>query len=995
MKVFSHHLSVLLGLALLAGVQLSSSAQNTAISGKVTDESGAPLSGITITEKGTLNGTVSDASGSFTLSVKPGAILTASSLGYRALDQQARSGMVFSMVEDTEYLDELVVIGYGTVAKGDITTAVSSIDNKEITERPITSALQAIAGKAAGVLISETSGAPGADLSINVRGITSITGSNSPLYVVDGVVVENLQFLSPADILNIQILKDASGAAIYGSRAANGVVLITTKSGEAGESRISFNAQLGISSLNNPTQPLNASQYDDLMGELGFATYGKGDVTDWYDVIYRTGITQNYQLSLSSGTDKTKYFLSAGYLDDQGIIKETYHKRYSFRAKVDSNIRKWLSVGTNVSYSNYGSRGVTTGLPANRGGFTLAAVNLPTGASVWDDVMDAYNRDFNGLNLTNAAEAIANNRDNNSTNSHLIASGSATVNLFKGLSFKSQFTYDRTDAISQTFTPPVYIKEDPGVHEARTEFGSASDNRWSTMLTMFDNVFTYKNDFHKHGVTAMAGTSWSYDYYTNNYMTGTHFRNGSIHTVNAANKVGINAAGSSGSEWAMMSYFARLSYNYDSRYLVTANVRADGSSKLHPNHRWGVFPSFSAAWRISSEEFMRNAGWVNDLKLRLSWGQTGNQSGIGNYSYLQTYSISRVDWTKPGDEDALPGITADNLRNSDLTWETTSQTDIGLDASLLKGRLGFTFDFYDKLTSDMLMNVTLPSGNIASSITRNEGVMRNRGVELSIHSVNFQGDFEWLTSFNISHNRNMLESLQLQQVYTAGYINSEILRTDIVRNEPGRPLGGFYGYVFDGVDSDTGAPVYKDLDGKEGITPDDMTYIGDPNPDFTYGFGTSLTWKGFSLDMQFNGVQGNDIANINLIQETDLSRTQMNIRRKAFRESWSSANPNGRYPAIGVYSTAETKFFSDRFVEDGSYLRLSDISLSYKIPLRKKSFVKSIDLSVSASNLLLITKYSGFDPEVNSFGSDMMKMGVDYGSYPSARSFATGIKMTF
>ena len=990
MKPLSCYKSLFVGFLLMLVGQASVFAQSAAVTGKVVDESGAPLSGITVVEKGTMNGTISDAGGAFKLQVKPGVRLSASSLGYRTVEADARDGIVFTMVEDTEYLDELVVIGYGTVAKGDITTAVSSIDNKEIDQRPITSAMQAIAGKAAGVLITETNGAPGGDLSINIRGITSIQGSNSPLYVVDGVVVENLQFLSPSDILNMQILKDASGAAIYGSRAANGVVLITTKSGEAGQARISFNAQVGLSQLNNPVKPLNAEQYDELMTELGFTTYGKGDVTDWYKEIYQTGITQNYQVSFSNGTDKTKYFLSAGYLDDQGIIKETYHKRYSFRAKVDSNIRKWLSVGANVSYSNYGSRGVTTGMPANRGGFVLAAVNLPTGAPVWDETMDAYNRDFNGLNLTNAAEAINNNRNNNATWSHLIASGNVTLNIFKGLTLKSQFTYDRTDNITQTFTPPIYIAEDPGVHEARTEYGSASDNRWSSMLTMWDNVLTYKNDFGKHGITAMAGTSWNYDYYTNSNMTGTHFRNDAIHTVNAANKVGINGAGSSGSEWSMMSYFARFSYNYDSRYLFTANIRADGSSKLHPDHRWGVFPSFSAAWRISSEPFMKNVGWVNDLKLRASWGQTGNQSGIGNYSYLQTYSIERVDWTKPGDENALPGIKADNLRNSDLTWETTSQTDIGLDASLFKGRLGFTIDYYDKITSDMLMDVTLPAGNIASTITRNEGVMRNRGVELSINSVNFQGDFEWLTNFNISHNRNCLESLQLQQVYTAGYINSEILRTDIVRNEPGRPLGGFWGYVCEGVNPDTGELIYSDLDGKEGITPEDMTFIGDPNPDFFFGLTNDFSYKGLSLSVFIQGAYGNEIFNASRI-ETESMTTQRN-QAATVVDRWRKPGDQTSIPKAG-----STIALSSYYVEDGSFIRLKSLTLAYSFSnaFLKKYGVRHIRPYFTAGNLLTLTKYKGVDPEVNQFGGQGGVGGVDFGTYPYRRTYTFGVNVEF
>lgn len=973
---------------------LKASAQNINVSGQVLDEKNTPLEGITVIERGTLNGTDTNAEGYFTINVRPDADLEFSSIGYKTQSSPASQGMEIIMLEDAELLDELVVIGYGAVAKADLTTAVSGVSNEEISKRPITSAMQAIAGKAAGVRITEASGAPGSDLSIQVRGITSINGSNAPMYVVDGVTVENLKFLSPSDIENIQILKDASGAAIYGSRAANGVVLVTTKSGKSGDFKIALDTQVGISMVNNRVTPLNAEQYDELMSELGYTPYGTGEATNWYDEIFRIGVTQNYQLSISGGTDKLKYFVSGGYLEDQGIIRSTHSRRYSTRAKVDARVKKWLNLSTNVSYSHYGSRGVSTGAPANRGGFVLASVNLPTAATIYDSSFgedaNVYTRNFNGMNLTNPVEVIARNVNNSSSQSHLILSETATINLFKGMTFKSQFTYDRTDAITQNFTPPTYIDEEPGVHVARTEYGSASDNRWTTMFTMFDNILTYKNNFNRHAITAMAGSSWHKNRYTNNYITGTHFRNDAIHTINAANKVGINGAGSSGSEWAIMSFVSRLSYNYDSRYLITANFRADGSSKLHPDHRWGFFPSVSAAWRISSEDFMDNVTSIDDLKIRASWGQTGNQSGIGNYSYLQTYSVTRVDWTQTGNENALPAITPDNLRNTDLTWETTTQTDIGFDLSMFKGRLGVTFDAYYKKTTDMLMNVTLPSGNVANTITRNEGVMTNKGLELTVKSINFNGDFKWFTDFNISLNRNKLESLELQQVYSAGYINSEILKANVVRNQPGRPLGGFYGYICDGVDPQTGSLVYRDIDGKEGITPEDMTYIGDPNPDFIFGLTNEFSYKGFNLSIFFDGSYGNEIFNASRI-ETESMTTQRNQSNTVLKR-WKNPGDKTSVPKAG-----STVALSSYYVEDGSFLRLKTLTLSYDIkgPKLKKAGIGLIRPYVTAQNLFTLTKYSGVDPEVNEFNGSGGVQGIDFGSYPYRRTVTLGVNFEF
>ncbi|GHV57064.1 SusC/RagA family TonB-linked outer membrane protein [Bacteroidia bacterium] len=958
--------------------------------GQLTDAKGEPLMGVSVLEKGTLNGTTTGLNGDFTLNTSSGATLVFSYIGYHSQEMQAGLQMKIILQEDNELLDEVVVIGYGTVKKGDLTTSVSTISNKDIEQRPIVSTAQVIQGKAAGVMVSEPNGAPGAELTIRVRGTTSLNGSNDPLYVVDGVPVDNLKFLSPTDIENIQILKDASGAAIYGSRAANGVVIISTKSGKDGRAKLTFNAQMGMSRLSNRIESLNAEQYNDLMSELGFSTYDSGGVTNWYDEIYSTGVTQNYQLSLSNGTNKMKYYLSAGYLDDKGIIHSTYYKRYNFRGKVDNEITKWLNVNTNFSYSDYTGNGVTTGLPANRGGFVLAAINLPAGAPVWDEAMGAYNRNFNGLNLTNPVEAMENGKNNKSNESRMMVSGSALITFMKGLTLKSQYTFDRRNGLSTSFTPPIYIAEEPGVHGSRLDYGSASDNRNVNTLSVFDNVLTYNGSFGNHNLEAMAGTSWTQSNYSNNYINGSHFRNGEIHTLNAANKIAWNNTGSDASQWGILSYFGRAAYNYESRYLLTANIRRDGSSKLHPDHRWGTFPSFSAAWRISSEKFMESLTWLDDMKLRAGWGQTGNQSGVGDYAYLQTYNIVRSDWTAEGHRDDLPGIRVDHLRNKDLTWETTTQTDIGLDFSLLNSRLNITTDYYFKRTTDMLMYVSLPAGQAADNIIRNEGVMTNRGFEFAVNSVNLTGNLSWTTDFNISFNRNRLESLALQQVYYGGYINSEILKDNVVRNEPGYPLGGFYGYACKGVDPQTGAFIYADLDGKEGITPDDRTYIGNPNPDFIYGMTNTFSWKGFNLSIFLQGTMGNDIYNASKI-ETESMTTQRNQSATVLNR-WRKSGDITTMPRAGT-----TLANSSYYVEDGSYLRVKDLSLSYTFrsePLKKLG-ITAIRPYITATNLLTFTKYSGTDPEVNEFGKSGGVQGIDWGTYPYRKTFLFGVNVEF
>lgn len=440
-----------------------------------------------------------------------------------------------------------------------------------------------------------------------------------------------------------------------------------------------------------------------------------------------------------------------------------------------------------------------------------------------------------------------------------------------------------------------------------------------------------------------------------------------------------------------MSFFGRVQYNFDSKYLVTANVRADGSSRIHPDYRWGVFPSFSAAWRISSEKFMEPAkGWLDDLKIRAGWGQTGNQDGLGSYAYYQLYNINRVDWTQTGQTDALPNISAANLRVKDLKWETTTQTNVGVDLSAFRSRLVFNFDVYYKKTTNMLMDAQIPPGAAATtSIKRNEGEMVNKGLEFNIHSVNFEGDFEWTTDFNMSFNRNELTKLTLQKIYSTA-TTSEVVAENVVRNVEGRPLGGFYGYVAEGVDPETGNMIYSDLNHDGRISTSDRTYIGDPNPDFTFGMTNSFSWKNFNLSIFLQGSYGNDIYNVSRM-ETEGMYDGKN-QTTAVLNRWRIPGQITDMPKAGWNMKNSTYF-----VEDGSYLRVKDISLSYNITSRglRKLGITKLQPYFTASNLLTWTSYKGQDPEVNQYGNSGSVQGIDYGTVPHCRSFIFGVNLEF
>ncbi len=966
-------------------------AQQIAVSGQVSDIQQEPLIGVSVQEKGTTNGTITDVNGHFTLKVAENATLVFSYVGYKTQEKKALSRMKVMLQEDTEILNEVVVIGYGSVKRKDVTTAISSVSTKDIDQRPIISAGQAIQGRAAGVSVISPTGEPGGEISIRVRGTTSMNGSNDPLYVVDGVPVDNVNFLAPADIADMQILKDASSAAIYGSRAANGVILITTKAGSQDKAKVAFTAQFGLNKVVDKIHSLNSAQYKELQDEIGLVSLPDGlpDLTNWFDETYTTGNTQNYQVSISNGNDKMNYYLSAGYQREKGVLDISFYKRYNFRLNFENKVYKWMTVNTNISYADYSNNGGgAMGTGANRGGVILSVINTPTYAPVWNPLEPTqYYNDFYGIgNITSPLENMAREANNKNKENRLLATGALTFTFLPKLILKSSFTIDRRSAVKTTFLDPI------STAWGRNQYGEGSDSRNMNTVLTFDNVLTYNTSFHEHhNLELMAGSSYTDSDYTNNWINGSHYRDALIQTLNAANKIAWDNTGSGASQWRIMSYFGRASYNFDSKYLVTVNIRADGSSKLHPDHRWGVFPSFSAAWRLSSEKFMKDYTWIDDLKIRAGWGQTGNQSGIGDYSYLQTYTINRVDWTQSGQENAVPGITAANKRSEDLTWETTTQTNVGLDLSLWNGRLVFNADYYYKRTKDMLMYVKVPKqgGSVASEMQRNEGEMTNKGFEFSLSSRNLKGDFSWNTDFNISFNRNKLTKLSLQKVYTTAQ-TSEFIKEDVVRNEPGRSLGGFYGYISDGVNPETGELMYRNLNGDHKISTSDRTYIGDPNPDFVYGMTNTFSYKGFNLSVFVQGSYGNDIYNASRI-ETEGMYDGKNQSTRVLKR-WRIPGQITDVPKAGFDLKNSTYF-----VEDGSYLRLKDVTLSYNFSgkLLKKWGITRLQPYFTATNLLTWTNYSGMDPEVNQWGNSGTVQGIDWGTYPHSKTYTLGVNVEF
>ncbi len=983
-------------LVLLVG--FSAYAQQRSVSGTVKDQNGQPVVGLTVMEQGTGNGVITDQDGRYNINVSSkDAILEFASLGYATVDEKVGGRAVVNVTvkEQALALDAVVAIGYGSVRKKDLTTAVSTVSTDDISLRPVPTVSGFIQGKVAGVTVQQTSGTPGGGMTVRVRGNSSITSGNDPLYVVDGVPVGTgngaITYLSPNDIETMQILKDASSAAIYGSRAANGVVLITTKKGSKDVGpQINFTSYVGLGKVAKTFDVLNVAQYKELMDEIGAVKLPDGlkDETDWFKETYKTAVSQNYQLSVSNANDKTRYYIGAGYVDQEGIIRTSYYKRYNFRASMDSDIFKWINVGADVTFSHWKQNGIISGTGSNRAGVVMSVINTPTYAKVWsEENPDQYWTKFYGANVTTPAENIARQENFYDQNDRLILTGHATIKFSKNLNFKSTATMDRTWTFNYQFLDPIKTAE------GRTQHGAANTTRADNRVIVLDNILTYKNNFGRHSLEAMAGTSATLSHWENLTGSRQYFSpdyDNILYGLNGGNSSGLRGNSQGLSEWSIMSYLGRIAYNYDSKYYLTVNMRADGSSKLAPGHRWGYFPSASAAWRISGEEFMQDVDWINDLKIRAGWGQQGNQGGLSDHAWVQNYATIYYDWTKSENAQATPSLGAKtNIGNRDLTWETTTQTNVGIDLSVLNSRLNFTLDGYYKYTTNLLMSVPLPAPN--PNITRNEGEMSNWGLEFAVSSVNIdKGGFRWNTDFNISMNRNKLEKLTLQQVYN--YIKpSDIQSEYVVRMTPGMPLSQFWGYKSKGVDPETGMMIYEDRDGNGKITDSDKTWIGDPNPDFTFGMTNNFSYKGFNLSFLITGSVGNDIYNASRVDMEGMvngyNQTTAVLRR------WQIP---GQITDIPKSNEMYNVKVSSRWIENGSYLKVKNITLSYDFtgPKLKRLNITRIRPYVTLDNMITFTKYSGYDPEMSQW-ANAIHFGIDWGTYPCVKTVTFGVNVDF
>lgn len=990
--------------SLKPGIIKSGTIQSIIVSGKITADNGQPLQGVTIYEKGTGNSTVTNAEGNFQLNAaSQHSVLEISFVGYASKEVEVGNQTVINIVlqRNISSLDSVVVIGYGTQKKSDLTGSISSIKSSDIASLPVPDVGQAIQGKAAGVQIV-SAGAPGSNVTIRVRGIGTVNNSD-PLLVIDGVPTDiPLNTLNPDDIATIDILKDASASAIYGSRGANGVVMITTKKGMNGQNHLSFNAFVGTQKATNMVKMLDASQFALLNTEMlknnnqpvysGYAnpdSLGKG--TDWLNEMFRSAPIRSYSIAYSGGNDKANYYVSGSYLNQQGIVLNTGYKRYAIQFNSNAKIFNWLKFGNTLTLNHdekpSGSYDIRNAMAANP---TLPVFNEdgtyagPVGQPQW--VGDVTN-----------PVALATLVQNNTKGYNILGSLFAEATIAKGFTFKSSGGIQAQFWDSRTWSPKYNYDPIP-------QPSSYLSEQYNKSITLnWDNYFTYDVHFNElHHLTAMLGTNAQQS--QTNWVSG-NIQGFASDVTQQLNNGTINPnVNGTGSEWALASYFGRINYEYANKYLFTGTLRRDGSSRFGENNKWGTFPSASVAWRISNEKFLENVSFINDLKIRAGYGVTGNQN-IGNYSFAS--SLTSAVYVFNGN--VVPAEIAMVMANPNVQWESVEQSNIGLDATLFQQRISFTIDAYLKNTSKMLVPMPVPISTGYSDIVVpyiNTGKVQNKGIEIAVSSRNFIGNFKWNTSLNISFNKNKVVSLYQN---TPMYIGSGIgLNGTLATNSVGYPINAFYGYVMDGifqnqkqVDESSvqvpGADQYnrtspgdirfRDLNNDGVINDGDRTIFGNPNPQFIYAMTNDFSYGGFDLSIFLQGVQGNDIFNANNVFQESMAVAQN--QTKSVLGRWEGEGTSNTIPRAIFNDPNNNSRISSRFLEDGSYLRIKNVTLGYTLPalLLSRYRVQRIRIYASAQNLLTFTKYSGFDPEVP-------YNGVDYNVYPLTRVLSFGLNIT-
>ncbi|MGM9762625.1 MAG: SusC/RagA family TonB-linked outer membrane protein [Candidatus Cryptobacteroides sp.] len=975
-------------------------AQNRTVRGNVSDNTGLPVVGASVIDTGDrTRGTVTDLDGNFSLVCSEGSSLEISCMGYTTVVAETGDKETVNVIltEDTEFLDEVVVIGYGTVRKRDLTGSVASLGAKDVKDAPVANIGQALQGKVSGVQIVDA-GKPGDNVTIKIRGLGTINNSD-PLVVIDGVPTDlSLSAINTADVERIDVLKDASATAIYGSRGANGVVMITTKKGQTGKGQVSVSANVALQNAMYIPKMLNAAEYadysNDMLSAAGLSTnplwvkpeeLGKG--TDWVQELLQPGLMQNYTVSYSGGNEKSHYYVSGGFLDQSGIVKTVGYQRFTFQSNSDAQVLDWLKFTNNITFSadnkksgSYSIGDAMRALPTQSVKNEDGSWSGPDGQALWyGDVRNPVGTLYTNSNKTNGYNFLAN--------------VSAEISFTKWLKFKSTFGFDAKIWFDDNFTEAYPYKPTPVEETTRYQ----GVNRALTYL--WDNYLTFDYTVgKKHYINVMAGMSaqWNDMKYFNATKAGFLFKN--VHEFD--NGTTEKAIGGSASDWAMLSYMARANYSYDERYLITATFRADGSSRFGPSNRWGFFPSASVAWRMSKESWWKKDSVVNDFKIRAGYGVTGNDK-IGSYAYIPTYDTGSYIF---GDSVSTTLI-AKSMANGKIHWEEVHQANVGIDLSLWNSRLDFTIDAYLKNTKDMLVKAAIPitSGFEDTTTTfTNAGKVRNVGTEFSIHSVNFDSNsdgFRWETTLTCTYNKNRIVSLNSD---TPLYQN-EKNGAYVTMQRNGCPINVFYGYVTDGLfqtidevkthafQEESTAPGdirFKDLNSDGVINEKDRTIIGDPNPDWMFSMVNNFSYKGFELSIYLQGVAGLDIFNVNNLTNIGMSSANNQIAAAKYR--WKGYGTSTVVPRAVYGDPNHNARISDRFVEDGSYLRLKNISLSYNFPRKwmDRIHFNGIKVILSCENVATMTKYLGFDPEV---GVD----GLDQSRYPLARTFSLGVNFNF
>ncbi len=973
-------------------------AQQITVQGVVIDQTGETVIGASVMEKGTTNGTITGIDGDFSLNMSSNGTLVVSFVGYKTQEVQVKGQKQLQVVlsEDAEMLDEVVVIGYGTMKKSDLTGAVSSIGNKDIKDSPVSNLGQAIQGKISGVQIVDA-GKPGDNVSIKIRGLGSINNCD-PLVVIDGVPTDlGLSSLNMADVERLDVLKDASATAIYGSRGANGVVMITTKRGTEGKGKLAVSANYSFQNATNVPSLLNAAQYAELSNDM-MVNSGRnpnpewanpselGAGTDWMDELLRTGVMQNYTVSYSGGNEKSHYYVSGGFLDQSGIVKSVNYRRFTFQSNSDAQVLKWLKFSNNITFSadtkksgSYNIGDALKALPIYPVKNEDGSWSGPDGNSEW------YGSTRNPIGPTELNKSQTDGYN-------FLANLTAELTFTKWLKFKSTFGYDAKFWFIDNFTPKYNWKPTPTEETSRYK----SDNKSFTYL--WDNYFLFDHTFsEKHRVGLMAGMSAQWN--TNDYLNAQKnvFMFDNVHEMDNGEE--MYAIGGNETEWALLSYMARVNYSYEDRYLLTATIRRDGSSRFGKKHRWGTFPSVSVAWRASQEKWFPKNDYINDLKVRAGYGVTGSQASVGNYSYLASYNTSVYPFgISSGNQTALVSST---LANPYIHWEEVAQTNIGFDASLFNSRVMFSFDAYLKETRDMLVKASIPitSGFEDTTTTyTNAGKVRNQGIEMSLHTINLTGELGWETNLTATYNKNKIKDLNSDVPYYINQINNSYV-TMLAKDYP---INVFYGYVTDGIfqnqsevnthavqpGAEPGDIRFRDLNNDGVINDSDRTVIGNPNPSWLFSMNNSLSYKGFELSVFLQGIAGNKIYNANNIDNTGMAAAYNQTTDVLKR--WQGEGTSNSMPRAVFGDPNQNTRVSDRFVENGSYLRLKNITLSYTFPKQwlQKAQIENARLSLSCENVATITGYSGFDPEVGI-------NGIDQNRYPISRTFSLGLNFNF